>query len=58
MPIYEFKCSTCNEITIENKSPEQSQDLPICGICDTVMKRLYSSPEVSFRGSGFYRTDK
>ena len=58
MPIYEYKCSTCHEVVVENKQPAMSQDLPICSICDTVMKRLYGSPGLAFKGNGFYSTDK
>lgn len=56
MPIYEYQCTQCNERTevIQNLSdPPQSQ----CAKCGGEMKKLFSSPAIQFKGSGFYKTD-
>ena len=58
MPIYEYLCKECNEITVETKASTESQDAPACKTCNSPTKRLYSSIGVSFKGSGFYSTDK
>ena len=58
MPIYEYLCKTCDEIIVENKSSDKSGEIPLCNTCNQPTKRLYSSIGVSFKGSGFYSTDK
>lgn len=58
MPIYEYKCKQCNKTKIDSKNAEDRDDLPNCSDCGSLMKRLYGSPAVSFRGNGFYTTDK
>jgi len=58
MPLYEFLCKTCNEVMIEVRSAEDSAKESMCQTCNTPRKRLYSSIGVSFKGNGFYSTDK
>jgi putative FmdB family regulatory protein len=58
MPLYEFLCKTCDEIIIEVRNAEDSGKESICQTCNTARKRLYSNIGVSFKGSGFYSTDK
>jgi putative FmdB family regulatory protein len=58
MPMYEFLCKTCDEILIEVRGLEDSGKESICQTCNTPRKRLYSNIGVSFKGSGFYSTDK
>ncbi|HEY0143166.1 MAG TPA: FmdB family zinc ribbon protein [Thermoanaerobaculia bacterium] len=56
MPIYEYQCTQCNERTevIQNFSdPPQSE----CARCGGEVKKLFSSPAIQFKGSGFYKTD-
>lgn len=43
---------------VENKALEERDDAPKCITCDKPMKRMFGSPGVSFKGSGFYTTDK
>lgn len=58
MPIYEYLCKTCNLMTVEARSAEKRDDLPQCSGCKEPMKRIFSTPGISFKGSGFYSTDK
>ena len=58
MPLYEYLCKYCNEMLVENKSAEDRDVLPNCVKCSEPMKRMFGSPGVSFKGSGFYTTDK
>lgn len=58
MPIYEYLCKNCNEGLIDSRSSEDRDDLPECKSCGSLMKRLFSTPGVSFKGNGFYSTDK
>lgn len=58
MPLYEYLCKDCNEMFVEVKSLEDRDKSPQCLKCKQPMKRLFGSPGVSFKGSGFYTTDK
>jgi len=57
-PRIEFKCPICS-ISIEQvRGFDTDAPAPICGDCCTSMERVWSSPAVHFKGSGFYSTDK
>lgn len=58
MPLYEYLCKNCNEMIVESRDAGERDNLPVCKTCNQAMKRLYSSIGVSFKGSGFYSTDK
>lgn len=59
MPIYEYKCKNCEEIfTLMKSADNRDTDLPACKACNSEIKRVYSNVGVTFRGSGFYSTDK
>lgn len=51
MPLYDFKCETCNDV-IEINEPIP----PACETCGMTMMRIWSAPAVQFKGSGFYST--
>ena len=61
MPIYEFQCT--NGVCEANLRYEkelkinESHDIE-CGLCGELMLKIYSSFGISFKGSGFYSTDK
>jgi putative FmdB family regulatory protein len=59
MPIYEFECKDCidSRITV---SWNINDNIPNynCSICGHTMVRVYSAPAVTFKGTGFYKTDK
>lgn len=57
MPAYEFTCLPCDKTITVTLSLSESQVLT-CTECGQVMKRSYSFGAVSFKGSGFYSTDK
>ena len=56
MPIYEYQCSQCNE---RHEIIQRISDEPLahCPKCGGDMKKLFSSPAIQFKGSGFYKTD-
>ncbi len=56
MPIYEYQCRQCNEVT---ESLQKMNDDPLteCESCGGELKRLISAPAVQFKGSGWYVTD-
>jgi putative FmdB family regulatory protein len=58
MATYTYKCPDCRvpiDIIRGIKDAETSME---CSDCGSVMMRVYSSPSVTFNGSGFYSTDK
>ena len=58
MPVYEYLCKQCNLVVIESRPVDDRDNKTMCDNCNIEMKRLLSSPGVSFKGSGFYSTDK
>ena len=56
MPVYEYKCPNCNLLFEKRKSwsddPSES-----CSKCQIVAVRLFATPTVIYKGSGFYNTD-
>jgi len=58
MPIYQYECTECKEITDVVRGITESAPDPFCESCNSTLKRVYSNIGVTFRGSGFYSTDK
>ena len=56
MPIYEYQCRQCDE---RHEIIQKFSDAPLahCPKCGGDMKKLFSSPAIQFKGSGFYKTD-
>ena len=56
MPLYEYQCTNCGErveIIQKISDPPYSH----CPKCASEMRKLFSSPAIQFKGSGFYKTD-
>ena len=56
MPLYEYKCDACGHRfeTIQKFSDPLVDACPTCG---GHVHKLFSSPAIQFKGSGFYITD-
>ena len=56
MPLYEYECDACAH---RFEVIQQYKDAPIdvCPKCSGTVKKLFSSPAIQFKGSGFYITD-
>lgn len=56
MPLYEYECGQCGERVevIQKLSDPPYSHCPKCG---GDMRKLFSSPAIQFKGSGFYKTD-
>ena len=56
MPIYEYQCTQCSE---RHEIIQRISDEPLqhCPKCSGPLKKLFSSPAIQFKGSGFYKTD-
>ena len=60
MPIYEFECTNdrCEANLRYEKELKINEPHDVeCGFCHEPMRKIYSSFGISFKGSGFYKTD-
>jgi putative FmdB family regulatory protein len=57
MPLYEFTCLTCDKTLSITLRLDESQHLS-CPDCGEPMRRSYTFGSVTFKGKGFYKTDK
>jgi putative FmdB family regulatory protein len=55
MPTYEYRCPLCN-LQMELELPTE-HDLVRCQDCGAQANRIYSTPNLVFKGKGFYSTD-
>src|SRR5215470_9072853 len=56
MPIYEFKCTKCNN-TIEVFQKLSDKSPTRCKKCGGRLEKMISSPAIQFKGEGWYVTD-
>ena len=56
MPIYEYRCPLCNT-EMELELSMMDTDLVECIDCGAEANRIYSVPNIIFKGKGFYSTD-
>jgi putative FmdB family regulatory protein len=57
MPVYTFRCRKCQEdVEIEHKASEPHPKKHKG--CGGALRRTFSTPEIVYKGSGFYHTDK
>lgn len=56
MPLYEYECKNCR-MSVEKIQKVTDPPLHICSRCNGALKRLISSPNIRFKGSGWYVTD-
>lgn len=56
MPLYEYRCESCREIT---ESIRRFSDPPLteCQKCHGPLRKMHSAPAIQFKGSGFHITD-
>lgn len=57
MPLYDYRCDHCGH-TSEQRLPHTATAEEItCPDCGRQAKRVYASPAIHFKGSGFHNTD-
>jgi putative FmdB family regulatory protein len=56
MPTYEYRCTECGE-RLEVVQSFADDPLTVCPRCEGRLKKVFNSPGISFKGSGFYKTD-
>jgi putative FmdB family regulatory protein len=56
MPKYEYVCRTCGH-RLEIWQSFTDDPLTICDECGGELRKVFTAPSISFKGSGFYATD-
>lgn len=56
MPLYEYQCDACGR---RFEQIRRFSDPPVttCPVCNGSVRKLFSSPAIQFKGSGWYITD-
>jgi putative FmdB family regulatory protein len=57
MPLYEYECDACHQ-RFEKIQKYSDPPVDVCAKCGKgPVKKLFSSPAIQFKGSGWYVTD-
>lgn len=56
MPLYDYQCSKCGEVTEVRHGFDDTHAEP-CPKCGGELTRLFNPAGIVFKGSGFYITD-
>ncbi len=56
MPLYEYQCDSC-EHRFEVIQKFSDAKIEVCPKCGSAVRKLFSSPAIQFKGSGWYITD-
>lgn len=56
MPKYEYACKSCGE-RLEVVQKFTDDPLTECPACGGPLRKVFSAPAITFKGSGFYKTD-
>jgi putative FmdB family regulatory protein len=56
MPLYEYECDACGH-RFEKIQKFSDPLVDTCPVCGGHVHKLFSSPAIQFKGSGFYITD-
>ena len=56
MPTYEYACKACGE-HLEVVQSFKDAPLTTCPHCEGPLRKVFSPIGISFKGSGFYKTD-
>jgi putative FmdB family regulatory protein len=56
MPTYEYRCRACGD-ELEVVQSFSDDPLETCPSCGGSLRKVFAAPGISFKGSGFYKTD-
>src|SRR3954467_6067725 len=56
MPTYEYACKSCGQ-HLEIVQSFKDEPLRVCPNCDGELRKVFSPIGITFKGSGFYKTD-
>lgn len=57
MPTYEYVCKACGHL-FEIVQSMRDEPLKECPQCGGELRKVFTPPAISFKGSGFYATDQ
>lgn len=55
MPTYEYRCNSCMANIVLQRDVKQRNDKVVC-VCGQESDRIYNTPGIQFKGTGFYST--
>jgi putative FmdB family regulatory protein len=56
MPVYEYRCRTCgHQFDVQQSFTDDA--LTVCPECEGELRKVFAPVGISFKGSGFYKTD-
>lgn len=55
MPTYEYRCNKCMALVVLSRKAGERDEEVTC-VCGNTSSRIYSTPSIRFKGSGFYST--
>lgn len=58
MATYEYQCQPCAIKRTEQHPIEKAHPNPKCPNCKAVMSRVYNSPALSFKGTGWAHKER
>jgi putative FmdB family regulatory protein len=58
MPIYDYKCNTCDLKMSVIRKIDEKERTPLCANCVKDLVRVYDTPAVTFKGTGWASKDK
>lgn len=58
MPVYEYKCMSCNINFVLTRSIDDRDLEALCSRCGFASIRIFNSVNAIFKGGGFYSSDK
>ena len=56
MPTYEYVCKSCGH-ELEVQQSFTDEPLTVCPECQGALRKVFGNIAVTFKGSGFYKTD-
>ena len=56
MPTYEYACKSCKK-HVEVVQSFKDEPLRVCPSCKGELRKVFGNIGISFKGSGFYKTD-
>jgi putative FmdB family regulatory protein len=56
MPLYEYRCRSCNH-QFEIQQSFSDDALTVCPECQGELRKVFNPVGISFKGSGFYKND-
>lgn len=58
MPVYEYKCPTCQEKHTQVHGMNEGPSKTKCDNCQSDLVRVFTFGAIAFNGDGFYSNDK